>query len=98
MSPGNRARESAAADPQVAERDDCLPARGAQLLGTSDICARLGISRHTWHRWVTQGQAPAPVPNIPGHPRWALNAIEAFRRGLYRAGGRVYFGAARRVS
>lgn len=82
---------------QVAKRHADAPARAQQLLSTPAICERLGIERHTWRRWVVSRRAPAPVPNLPGHPRWTVEAIENFRRGLYgQAGRRVYFGAARR--
>jgi predicted DNA-binding transcriptional regulator AlpA len=64
-----------------------------QLLRGPAIFKRLGISRWTWAHWVKAGQAPAPVPNVPGFPRWLLKDIEDFERGAYGAGR--YFRAAR---
>jgi predicted DNA-binding transcriptional regulator AlpA len=77
------ALESSPADAQVAKRHTNTPAREPKLLGKDDICARLGISRWTWQRWVKSRQAPAPVPGIPGHPRWAVRDIEHFERGRF---------------
>lgn len=68
------------------------------LLTTPEICGLLGIGRHTWHRWVTSGAAPQPIPNIPGWPRWRRLEIERFAAGTFRgAGRRTYFSAARRA-
>ena len=66
------------------------------LIDSRTICARFGICRHTWHRWVVAQHAPAPVPNLPGHPRWRVEDIEAFERGAYRASR--YFRGARKVA
>jgi predicted DNA-binding transcriptional regulator AlpA len=54
-----------------------------ELLRISEVCARLGVSRFTWHGWVKSGLAPAPVPNVPGHPRWRVREIEGFERGAF---------------
>ena len=67
-----------------------------QLLGGPAVCARLGICRHTWHRWVVAGHAPAPVANVPGHPRWCVTDIEAFERGAFTTNR--YFRAGRRAA
>lgn len=82
----NGALESVATEPQIADRDSAAIPREQKVLGTSAICLRFGISRHTWHRWVVSRQAPAPVPNWPGHPRWTVDSILRFERGL--RGGR----------
>jgi hypothetical protein len=74
------------ADPHVPTRDEVPAPREPQLLGTSAICQRLGIHRNTWHVWVVSRQAPAPVPNLPGHPRWRVSDIERFERGRFRRG------------
>ena len=93
----NRALETVPADPHVAPGDQVAPPCQPDLLNRVDVCARLGVSRWTWRRWERCGQAPARVPNVPGHPRWRRDRIEDFARGLYGAGGRrVFFGAARR--
>ena len=63
----------------------------ADLLTTPVICAELGIERHTWRRWVRSLQAPQPVPNVPGLPRWRRHEIDAFKQGTYRRGRRHYF-------
>jgi predicted DNA-binding transcriptional regulator AlpA len=73
-------------DSQVAERNEHAPSRQPKLLRIPDICERFGISRETWRVWVKSRQAPAPVPGLPGHPRWAVRDIEHFERG--RFGGR----------
>jgi predicted DNA-binding transcriptional regulator AlpA len=65
------------------------------LTGPS-VCARLGVSRYTWFRWVRSGEAPKPAP-LPGHPKWSLSSIEAFERGLV-AGRGLAQAAARRAS
>lgn len=57
--------------------------RAQKFLNTSAVCARLGICRHTWHRWVVSGQAPAPAP-LPGYPRWSVSDLERFERGRSR--------------
>jgi predicted site-specific integrase-resolvase len=54
-----------------------------KVLGTPAICQKFGICRHTWHRWVKSGQAPAPAP-LPGNPRWRVEDIERFERGRYQ--------------
>jgi hypothetical protein len=82
----NSALEMPSAHAQVAERHEHPPARAYQLLTTRLICERFGISRETWRVWVKSRQAPAPVPGLPGHPRWAVRDIEHFERG--RFGGR----------
>jgi len=79
----NRGFQAVATDAQIPERDAHAIPRAQKLLGTSAICERFGISRHTWHRWVVSGQAPAPVHNWPGHPRWAMSEIERFERGRF---------------
>lgn len=94
MNPRDGALQAQPGEAQVATRDQVAGARDRKVLDTPAICRRLGIHRNTWHRWVAQRQAPAPVPNLPGHPRWAVSDIERFERGRYAA-GRVYFGAAR---
>ena len=68
----------------------------ARLLTGPAVATRLGICRHTWHRWVVAQHAPAPVPNLPGHPRWRVEDIDAFERGAYRTSR--YFRGARRVA
>lgn len=47
------------------------------------ICERFGITRQTWRMWVVSQQAPQPIPNLPGHPRWAVDDIERFARGRF---------------
>ena len=86
MSESPDALEIAPAEPQVAQRHPHAPRAPQQFLRTGAICGRLGIERHTWRRWVVAGQAPAPVPNVPGRPRWRVRDVEDFERGLYRAG------------
>lgn len=76
----NRALETPTAEPQVAERDEHTVAPEPKYLGTPAICQRFGIDRHTWHKWVKSGQAPAPAP-LPGNPRWRLSDILRFERG-----------------
>jgi hypothetical protein len=66
------------------------------FLTQTQICERFGISDETWRRWRKARQVPAPLPNIPGHPRWAVADIEDFERGRFGATGRHYFVAARR--
>lgn len=88
----NGARKSRAAHPAEPHRD----AVGVQVLRQFEICQRLGISDDTWRAWRKARKVPAPVPNVPGRPRWRVKDIEDFARGLYGAGHRVYFGAARR--
>lgn len=65
----------------------------APLIGQSDVCRYIGVSVRTWRRWRAAGLVPAPVPNIPGRPRWRLTAIESFKRGLFGARGRRFFGS-----
>ena len=67
-----------------------------ELLSGPAVAARLGICRHTWHRWVVAQHAPSPVPNVPGHPRWRLTDIEAFERGAFTTNR--YFRAGRRAA
>jgi predicted DNA-binding transcriptional regulator AlpA len=55
------------------------------LTGPS-VCARLGVSRWTWARWVRSGDAPRPSA-LPGHPKWSLSSIEQFERGLVAGRG-----------
>jgi predicted DNA-binding transcriptional regulator AlpA len=57
------------------------------LTGPS-VCARLGVSRWTWARWVRSGDAPRPSA-LPGHPKWSLSSIEAFERGLVAGRGQA---------
>lgn len=76
----NRALETTPAESQVAERDGDAVVPEPKYLGTPAICRRLGIERHTWHRWVVSGQAPSPAP-LPGNPRWRLSDILRFERG-----------------
>lgn len=90
----NRAREPRSATPQQAQRD----ANGPRLLTQIQVCRRLGIGVQTWRDWRAARRVPAPVPNVPGRPRWSVSDIEDFERGLYGPHGRVYFGAARRAS
>lgn len=92
MSRVDSAPETGATEPQVSNRDE----RPVSFLTQIQICRRLGISDETWRRWRKARQVPAPVPNVPGHPRWSVRDIEDFERGLYGARGRVYFGSARR--
>jgi predicted DNA-binding transcriptional regulator AlpA len=57
--------------------------------GAADLC---GISRWTWHRYVTRGEAPAPISHVPGRPKWKRREVEQFADGLFRADGRrIYF-------
>jgi predicted DNA-binding transcriptional regulator AlpA len=51
------------------------------FLNGPSVCARLGVSRWTWARWVRSGDAPRPSA-LPGHPKWSLQSIEQFERGL----------------
>lgn len=70
--------------------------QGPQLVTGLDIARRLGIARDTWARWVRRGLAPAPVPNLPGYPRWNAREIDQFAAGVTRTPGRrSYFGTAR---
>jgi predicted DNA-binding transcriptional regulator AlpA len=80
MSPSNSAFEAEPRHSQIAPGDEVAMARHQKYLGTQEICARLGICRHTWHRWVKSGQAPAPAP-LPGNPRWSRSDLERFERG-----------------
>jgi hypothetical protein len=73
-----------------------VAASDVKLITQIQICRRLGIAVNTWRNWRVARQAPAPVPNVPGRPRWRVADIEAFERGLFRHGGRTFFGAARR--
>ena len=82
----NRALQPTATEAQIPERDEHPIPRGQKFLSTPSICERFGISRWTWHRWVVSGQAPAPVHNWPGHPRWAVSDIERFERGRFWMG------------
>jgi len=69
------------------------------VLRQFQICQRLGISDETWRRWVRCGRAPAPLDGFPiERPRWSVQSIEAFERGLRQArpGRRDYFTAHRR--
>jgi predicted DNA-binding transcriptional regulator AlpA len=66
-----------------------VPESPRELLRISEVCARLGVSRFTWHGWVKSGLAPAPVPNVPGHPRWRVREIEGFERGAFAVTRRV---------
>lgn len=61
-----------------------------ELLTRAAVCRRLGIDAKTWWRWRQARRAPAPVPNVPGWPRWRRQDIEAFERGDVW-GGRRYF-------
>jgi hypothetical protein len=68
------------------------------LLTQIQICRRLGISDETWRRWRVARRVPAPVPNVPGRPRWTLAAIQEFEAGMGQRGGRrAYFQSARRA-
>ena len=58
------------------------------LLSGPACAARLGICRHTWHRWVVARHAPDPVANVPGHPALA----RAGHRGLRTWGVHHEFG------
>jgi predicted DNA-binding transcriptional regulator AlpA len=60
-----------------------------ELLRVVDICARLGVSDETWRRWRLNGLAPTPV-RLPGRPRWRVEDIEAFKRGLLGTGRRFF--------
>lgn len=76
-----------------------LVARPDRLLTQVQVCRAIPISVRTWRRWRTARLVPAPVPNIPGWPRWREADIVAFKRGLRAAGGRrVHFGAGRRIA
>jgi predicted DNA-binding transcriptional regulator AlpA len=88
--------EPPSADPKIPQRDPQAVHGVSQLLTGPQVRERLGISRWTWDAWMRQGKAPAPVPNIPGHPRWFLADIERFERGKHGTTGREFFGAARR--
>jgi predicted DNA-binding transcriptional regulator AlpA len=77
----NRTFEPEAADTHIASRDEIAETGRQKYLDTAAICAHFGISRHTWARWVKSGQAPAPDPALPGHPRWRVSDIERFKRG-----------------
>jgi predicted DNA-binding transcriptional regulator AlpA len=79
--------EALSTDRQQAARSRDLTEQSARKLRRiPEIVARLGICRMTWARWLAAGQAPAPVPNVPGFPRWRLKDIEDFENGAY---GRV---------
>lgn len=45
------------------------------------ICARFGISRWTWRRWVRSGIAPEPARHLPGQLKWRVEEIERFANG-----------------
>lgn len=83
-----------AGSPQLVERQEHPRAGQPQLLTQLHICRRLGIGVTTWRRWRAARRVPAPVPGLPGRPRWRLADIEAFERGLHGT-GRRYFGSAR---
>lgn len=69
-----------------------------RLLTKRQACERLGVSRWTLQRWVKSGQAPAPVENIPGWPRWREDDIDDFARGRgFGVTGRRYFTSARQA-
>ena len=64
----------------------------SELLPIGVVTEMAGVSRWTWRRWVKAGQAPARVPNIPGHPRWSRASVEQFlvgRHGLRAFGSHV---------
>jgi hypothetical protein len=84
-------REAAAAMAVVPQRDPEAP----RFLRQVEICKRLGVGVTTWRRWRVNRQAPDPVPNVPGVPRWRERDIADFERGLHTR-GRVFFSAARR--
>lgn len=91
----NGAIETAASQTQQPLRREHVAGTALDLLRIADICARGGFSRDTWGRWVKCGKAPAPVPNIPGHPRWSAESIERFFQGRQTT-GRSYFKKAQR--
>jgi hypothetical protein len=61
------------------------PLPRTQYLSAPQLCAYFGVSRWTWHRWEMSGFAPRRA-SLPGHPRWAVEAIEGFERGLRERG------------
>lgn len=68
-----------------------------ELVSGAVIYERLGVSRWTWARWVASGDAPSPVPNLPGWPKWRRSDIDLFAAGCFRGDGkRTYFNSARR--
>lgn len=95
----NRTLEPVSAHPEQAAGGEDIASEPAKLLRQFEICRELGIGVTTWREWRAAGRVPAPVPNLPGVPRWRVEDIEAFRRGVYRGPsteGRRYFSAARR--
>lgn len=72
------------AQPQQTGRNEHPVDQRSQFVRQADICRRFGISDETWRRWRAARRAPAPVPNVPGRPRWRVEDIEAFGCGLFR--------------
>jgi predicted DNA-binding transcriptional regulator AlpA len=80
----DRALQPAPTSSQESQRDS----HGPVLLSQKQVCARLGISDDTWRRWRKRGVTP-PQSDLPGHPRWRADDIEAF--GQRRKVARSFF-------
>jgi predicted DNA-binding transcriptional regulator AlpA len=52
--------------------------RAPELLTQGEVCRMFGISDETWRRWVKAGRTPQRV-DLPGHPRWRREDIEALK-------------------
>jgi predicted DNA-binding transcriptional regulator AlpA len=91
----NGALQSPAASVEQPTRHEHVTDQHRDLLTTTAICERAGISRWTWRAWVRSGKAPKPVANLPGHPRWKASDIANFLDGRLGYSNRRFFGKAR---
>lgn len=49
------------------------------LVGTSEVCAILGVPRSTVARWLANGTLPRPESNLAATPVWKRKDIERFQ-------------------
>ena len=56
-------------------------------LSQAEILARLGISRATLYRWISEGRFPRPLILGPRVRRWRAGVIENWLKSLERAAG-----------
>lgn len=57
------------------------------FLGTSEVCAELGVSRQRLHQLRQSERFPLPVANLAATPLWVRSTLDSFLAGRKRKPG-----------
>lgn len=58
------------------------------VLGTTEVCKALNVSRQRLHELRTTGRFPAPMVELAATPLWLRTTVDAFLKGWERKPGR----------